>query len=176
MDYPQLAVKDRIVHSKEELEFERLYLESYELVYNYVRMRMAGDSEAEDIVAEAYLRAARAFRTFDPNRAKFSTWVVRIACNCMNSHWRRIHPTATLEDVPDSLASEAGHEDATCDRDLVDRLLGTLSEEEREIVLMKYREGYRNVDIAKELNMNASTVATKLFTALKKMRTAAENS
>ena len=176
MDYPQLAGKDRIVHSKQELEFERLYLESYELVYNYVRMRMGGDSEAEDVVAEAYLRAARAFRTFDPSRAKFSTWVVRIACNCMNSHWRKIHPTATLEDVPDAFVSEAGHENATCDRDLVDRLLNTLSEEEREIVLMKYREGYRNVDIAKELDMNASTVATKLFTALKKMRAAAENS
>ena len=39
---------------------------------------------------------------------------------------------------------------------------------------MKYREGYRNVEIAEKLGMNASTVSTKLFNAIAKMRSVIE--
>ena len=159
--------------SDPEREFEALYRESYELVYNYVRMRMGAADDAEDVVAEAYLKAARSFGRFDPSRAKFSTWVVRIAVNCMNDHWRRHRPSSCIDDVPEGLLSQPDGTAAIDDRDLVDRLLGTLDEAERDLVLMKYLLGYRNVDIAAELGMNASTVATKLANALAKMRSAA---
>ena len=53
-------------------------------------------------------------------------------------------------------------------------LLGVLSPEERELVLLKYQEGLRNVDIAERLEMNASTVSTKLAHALTKMRVAVQ--
>ena len=158
-----------------EREFECLYQESYELVYNYVRYRMADDTCAEDVVAEAYLKAARSFGKFDPARAKFSTWVVTIAINCMKDHWRRSRPASCIDDVPDIRLVQPDETGAVADRDLVDRLLGVLDAPERELVLMKYREGFRNVDIAEELDMNASTVATKLANALAKMRTAYES-
>lgn len=145
-------------------------MESYGMVYNYVRVRMAGDDAVEDVVAEAFLQAARHFGDYDPTRAKFSTWVVKIASNAMISHWRKSRPTTTLEDVPDRLVAQPAEQENLADRDLVDLLLGTLDETERQIVVMKYREGYRNVEIASELGMNASTVSTKLANALSKMR------
>lgn len=157
-----------------EREFERLYRESYGLVYNYVRIRMANAEDAEDVVAEAYLRAARAFGTFDPTRAKFSTWVTKIAVNCMNSHYRKVRPTVALEAAPDAAIVAPDGQEELADRDLAMRLLGCLDAQERELVVMKYREGYRNVDIAAELGMNASTVSTMLARALGKMHEAAE--
>ena len=156
--------------SAREREFERLYRESFDMVYNYVRYRMSSDEAAEDVVAEAYLKAARSFGEFDPARAKFSTWVVKIASNCMRDYWRKAKPTASLDDVPEGFFSQPDETDALADRDLVDRLLSALSAEERNLVVMKYREGYRNVDIAAELGMNASTVSTKLAHAIAKMR------
>lgn len=158
-----------------EREFERLYRESYEMVYNYVRYRMKGAAEAEDVVAEAYLNAARSFSSFNPARAKFSTWVVRIASNCMVSHWRKTRPTTSLDDIPESNRAQSDETERIADSDLVDRLLGVLDDTERELVLMKYREGYRNVEIAAALNMNASTVSTKLANALAKMRAIASS-
>lgn len=158
-----------------EREFERLYRESYELVYNYVRGRMGADDGAEDVVSEAYLKAARSFGKFDPDRAKFSTWVVRIAVNCMNDRWRRARPSSCIDDLPEGSFAQPDDTSAIDDRDLVDRLLGALDGTERDLVLMKYLLGYRNVDIASELGMNASTVSTVLARALVKMRIAAEN-
>ena len=164
-----LTTKFSRQHSPER-EFERLYRESYELVYNYVRMRMRDDNAAEDVVAEAFLKAARSFSKFNPARAKFSTWVVRIAVNCMKDHWRRERPAVCIDDVPEGSLSQPDGSTAVDDRDLADRLLGVLDETERNLVLMKYFLGYRNVDIAEVLEMNASTVATRLSKALAKMR------
>ena len=153
-----------------------MYLESYGLVYNYVRYRMGDVDEAEDVVAEAFMLAARSFHKFDSRRAKFSTWVTKIAINCMNSHYRKKHPTVTLEEVSEKRALESDAHGAVDDRALVEQLLGVLNDEERNLVLMKYHEDKRNIDIAQELNMNASTVSTKLACALKKMRAVLERS
>ena len=156
-----------------EREFERLYRESYDFVYGYVRRRMCDDDVAEDIVAEAYLKASRSFSKYDPARAKFSTLVVRIAVNCMNDYWKRTRPAGCIDDVPEGVLAQRDDSTAVDDRDLVDRLLGVLDDAERDLVLRKYLLGYRNVEIAKELDMNPSTVATKLANALAKMRSSA---
>ena len=155
-------------------EFERLYRESYGGVYGWVRVRMASDADAEDIVAEAYLKAARSFASFDPKRAKFSTWVTTIARNCMVSHFRKQRPMVALEDAPESAFAQDGHEDAACGLATVKQLLACLDDDERELVALKYREGMRNVEIANELGINQSTVSTKLARALSKMRGVAE--
>ena len=92
----------------------------------------------------------------------------------MSSYFRTVRPAANLDDVPEATFAIASEEDAVCDRDMVDRLLGVLSPDERELVLLKYQLGMRNVDIAEHLGMNASTVSTKLANALRKMRVDAE--
>ena len=143
-------------------------------MYGWVRVRMPSDADAEDIVSEAYLKAARAFSSFDPKRAKFGTWVTAIARNCMVSHFRKQRPVVALEDAPESVFAQDGHEDAACGLATVKQLLACLEDDERELVAMKYHEGMRNVEIANELGINQSTVSTKLARALSKMRGVAE--
>ena len=135
---------------------------------------MACDADAEDIVSEAFIKAARSFSAFDPTRAKFSTWVITIAKNCMISYFRAQRPTVVLEDAPESAFAQDSHEDAVTDLMLVKDLLACLDDEERELVALKYREGMRNADIASMLGLNPSTVSTKLSRALAKMRSCAE--
>lgn len=163
--------------SRNEREFTKLYQESYSMVYNYVYRRMGGDAAAEDVVAEAYMLAARSFDRFDPTRAKFSTWVLRIAINCMSSHYRREHTSVPLDELPEGVVSEwEEYEDTDSEPDnteLVRKMLAQLDERERKIVIMKYRDEKRNVEIAEELGMNASTVSTILSRAMAKMRSCA---
>ena len=167
-----IAVK-RTPEDRRAREFERLYRESYATVYGWARVRMSNDADTEDIVAEAYLKAARAFGSFDPKRAKFATWVIAIAKNCMATHFRKVRPTTTLDDVPESAFAVDGDYDEVCDPMVVKQLLTCLSNEERELVALKYHEGLRNTEIAEELGINPSTVSTKLARALEKMRVCA---
>lgn len=152
------------------VSFEELYRDSYDAVYNYVSFLMAGREGVEDIVAEAFMKAARYFQRFDPSRAKFSTWVISIAQNCMKSYYRSKRPSVALDDVSESFFSQAGGQDEVDDRQLAVQLLEALNEEERQLVYMKYYEGMRNVEIAEEMGINASTVSTKLARALERMR------
>ena len=131
---------------------------------------MANDEAAEDVVSEAYLLAARSFHLFDPTRTKFTTWVTSIALNCMRSHYRKNRPTAALDETPEEKTAVYGEQDIIDDQDLIEHLLEHLDDEERSLVFMKYYEGKRNIEIANELDMNASTVSTKLARAISKMR------
>jgi len=153
-----------------ECAFETLYRESFPIVRNYVYYRMAGNDAAEDIIAEAYLQSARHFLTFDPSRSKFSTWVVSIAKNCISSHYRKATVSSNLDDIPESVFAVQGEQDSVDNRELIAQLLATLDDDERELVFMKYYLGMRNVEIATQLSMNASTISTKLARAMTKMR------
>ncbi len=154
--------------------FEQYYREAYPLVYNYIFRRVADRTAAEDVTSEAFLRAARFFDRFDAERAKFSTWVISIAHNCIIDYYRHDPATADLEEIPEGVyADENDFAQQTVDADLASKLLSALDPAERELVAMKYYEGKRNVEIADELGINLSTVSTKLSRAVAKMRAAA---
>ena len=155
--------------------FTELYRESYSLVYNYVLFRMADRDAAETVVAEAFLKAARAFDRYDESRAKFSTWVIAIARNCMTDYRNAHKPTVDLDEVPPThFAVVDAYPTVNEDAEFARALLKVLDDDERELVYCKYYLGLRNVDIAERLGMNASTVATKLSRALDKMRAEAQ--
>lgn len=139
-------------------------------MYGYVRARMRDDASAEDVVAEAFCKAAKAFDSFDPSRAKFSTWATTIARNCMISYYRKDRPTSSLDDAPQEAYMVQGGQSDVDDMLLVKQLLACLNDLERDVVAFKYRDGLRNVEIARELDMNESTVSTVLARALAKMR------
>ena len=156
-------------------EFERLYRESYPMVYGRTLFRLRDEEAARDVTAEAFLRAARNFESFDPSRAKFSTWVCTIAANCAIDYLRRHKDSTPLEDVPESVFATSDEPSRhVADADLAQRLLAHLDERDREIVYLKFCEEWTNSEIAQELGMNASTVATRVHRALEKMREAAK--
>ena len=168
----------RVIRSEqltEEERFEALYLESYDVVYNYAYYRLLNRQAAEDVVSETYLRAARSFRRYDPTRAKFTTWVCSIARNCATDYQRKQPALMLLGDDMTALDMNPQEDQYPAldeDAELCQRLLSVLADENREIVFMKYYLGMRNTEIAERLGMNVSTVATKLQRSLDKMRKA----
>lgn len=152
-------------------DFATCYRENYSRVYNYVFYRLLDRSQTEDVVSEAFFRAARAFDGFDASKASFSTWVIAIAKNCIIDLFRRSHPSGNIEDIPERVfATEDSYDELDETHEEAVALLALLNEEEREIIYCKYYREMKNAEIAEELGLNASTVATKLSRALAKMR------
>ena len=58
-------------------EFERLAIPLFDSLYNFARWLSHDDSEAEDLVQEAYAKALRGFGSFEPG-TDFRAWIFRI--------------------------------------------------------------------------------------------------
>lgn len=171
-------VEDKPSMTYDAATFERYYRESYRTVYGYVYSLVLNRDDADDIVSEAYLKAAKAFSRFDPSKASFSTWVCTIARNLVYSRARTKKRRGEFNESEVDLdftriASNDEEPDFNEDADLAQKLLAVLSDEERELVYLKIYEELSNKEIAERLGMNASTVGTKLSRAMAKMRAAA---
>ena len=132
---------------------------------------------SEDVTSEAFIKAARAFDRYDPQRAQFSTWVITIARNVLISNIRKTGKEYTASDAaidPDlQSTSDVYPSLENDDTETLRQLLLVISEEDRELVRLKFFEGLQNKEIAEVLGINASTVGTKVQRALAKMKAAA---
>jgi RNA polymerase sigma-70 factor, ECF subfamily len=162
--------------------FGRLVVKYQDQVFNTC-WRMCGDrTEAEDLTQEAFVRAFQSIGRFW-GRAKFSTWVFRIAVNLVISGRRKKKGRATysLEEridrddggasrsAMDGLASdEATPERRTLDAEqqrLVVEALRGLDEESRAVVVLRDLEAIGYEEIAEILEIPAGTVKSRLHRA-----------
>ena len=170
-------VKDGDDGVRDARAFERYYRESYKRVYAYVYTIVLDHDEAEEVVSEAFFKAARAFGRFDDSKASFSTWVCTIARNVAFGRMRKRkrRDTWTESELDTDLAALPAEQEefdieGEDETQQAQRLLAALSDEERELVYLKFYEDMSNKQIAEALGMNASTVGTKLSRAVAKMR------
>lgn len=150
-------------------KFAELYEESFSLVYNYLYARTFDAYLAEDVAAEAFTLAWRSFYKYDPSRAKFSTWVITIARNALSSHFRLVRDATSVDDIPEGVFA-TNDDDEMARKDQVRTLLGVLSEEERELVYLRYWQEMSPAEIGELVEMNPSTVRTRLHRAMERMR------
>ena len=142
--------------------------------------RILGDaSAAEDAVQDALVNAFRGLDRFD-GRARFSTWLHRIAVNAAIGHLRQRRPELTGDDED----GDAGHHSTSGAHDpaelahgaeITKRLgaaLGGLSPLERTAFVLKHVEQYPLEEIAETLESNVNATKQAVFRAVQKLRTA----
>src|SRR5947209_8146003 len=123
-------------------DFERLYAEHAQPLLGFLAYRTGDRILAEDLLADTFERVLTGRRPFDRRKASEKTWLYTIALNLVRDHARRSGAcTRALERV---LAGAPGPGDASSpfeaiDRqDAVHRALECLSEEEREVIALRY--------------------------------------
>jgi RNA polymerase sigma-70 factor, ECF subfamily len=163
-----------------------------EIVLRYQRpvfslvVRMVRDPElAEDLAQEAFIKAFRALRRYDPSR-KFSSWLFKIAHNATIDHLRRQRlDVDSLDDRPDPDGQALGDrlEDEGAPppdqrvhrRDVAEALeqaIGALRPDYREVILLRFVEGLAYQEIAEVLELPLGTVKTNIHRARKELAAA----
>ncbi len=136
---------------------------AYRLAYSYVHNK----EDALDIIQDAICKALSSARTLqDPLAVK--PWFFRIIVNTALDFLRKNKRYVYVEeDMLESLSQ--GADDQYENFDLVSAL-EKLSSINKTIVMLRFYEDMKLEDIAGVLNMNVSTVKTRLYTSLKKLR------
>lgn len=124
----------------------------YKIAHSYLKR----DADIADVMQETILDCFEKIQTLkDPNY--FKTWLIRILINNCNDIIRKESKVCLLEHY-EGLEIEAVAEDLTEFREL----LNSIDEKYRTILILYYVEGYRIREIAGLLDMNESTVNSRL--------------
>lgn len=141
-------------------------------------MRVTGNrSAAEDVVQETFLKVYRRLDRFD-RRARFSTWLYRVAMNSAIDHVRRERrrgESAAGAAMLDSLA-EAGpsQERLVSSGEIAGAVregLAAMSARERVAFVLRHYEGRPVAEIAQILGLRTNACKSTIFRAVQKLRT-----
>jgi RNA polymerase sigma-70 factor (ECF subfamily) len=151
--------------------FEVLMRRHNQRLYRTARAILGSDAEAEDAVQQAYLNAYRHLPQFE-GRARFSTWLTRIAVYEALARRRRsgrpplgsddeaaAERVAALTPDPEHQAY-AGQLGA-----LLDAALATLPDGYRTVFLLREVEGLNTAETAAHLRLSEATIKTRLHRA-----------
>ena len=155
--------------------FAALYEEYLDRVFRYIQYRVNNIQLAEDLTSAVFEKALASFSKYSKDKASFSTWIFSIAHNQIIDYYRvnRKRQTVSLEEVTAQSSNVFSPEEALERKDERERLhmcLSGLSEEEQEIIRLKFGAELNNRQIGKVLSLSESNVGTKLYRAIRKMR------
>jgi RNA polymerase sigma-70 factor (ECF subfamily) len=153
----------------------RAFVVHYErLVFACLSRMLGRGPHVDDLAQEVFLRAYRAFPSFDVNaEARVSSWLLTIATRAaLDVVKRRVVPVRPLEaagEVSAGTTPEASLSRAEL-ADAIERAAAALPEEQRVALVLAEHHGWSIADIAAAMDVPEATVKTRLFRAREKMR------
>ncbi|MFF4191360.1 RNA polymerase sigma factor [Nonomuraea sp. NPDC001831] len=158
--------------------FTALYDRHAPALHRYVTRRL-GDSLADDIVAETFLDAFRRLARYDTAHRDARPWLYGIAANLIGKHRRteirayralaRTGLDAVAESYADRVAARVSA--GAAHRELAGAL-ATLSQQDREVLLMIAWADLSYEEVARALGVPIGTVRSRLHRARRKTRAA----
>lgn len=142
-------------------------------IYNFVLRRVGTIEDAEDITSIVFEKVILNLRSFDESRAAFSTWIYRIAMNCVTDFYRskgrKRESSLDGEAVSGRPAGDSGLQDADLHIALLD-LLRQLAPRYREAVALRYFAGMRVQEVAETLGISESAASKRILRGLDELR------
>jgi len=155
--------------------FESLLHEHRRIVFKVAGLYSRSAADRDDLVQEISAQLWRSFGGYDPARAKFSTWMYRIALNVAISQARRERWSESdrFEPLDTHHLETIGGGEPVAEQD--ERLgalyafIGQLDELNRALILL-YLEDRSYTEMAEILGLSETNVATKISRIKQKLR------
>jgi RNA polymerase sigma-70 factor (ECF subfamily) len=151
--------------------FEELMRRHNTRVYRAARAIVRDDAEAEDVMQDAWVRAYEHLAEFE-GRARFSTWLTRIAVHEALARVRRSKRLTALDDQAQEAAMttpiDASPEQQASDVEMlgvIERAVTALPDDFRSVFVLRAVEGMSGAETAECLGIAEETVKTRLHRA-----------
>ncbi len=177
MEADLLAQRERelVERAKEQDEaaFATLYDLHYQRVYTYIYFRVSDQTLAEDLAADVFVRALQAIGKFKYRGVPVAAWLLRIARNLVIDHFRRSgkRQTVALEDHhPDLITNPASEVENRLLREDLIRLMKYLTDDQRDVIILKFFQGMSNSEVAAVLGKPVGAVKSLQHRGLAALR------
>jgi len=153
--------------------FGRLYDMYADRIYRHIYYRVSNVEDARDLTQEVFIKAWRALPKYKRTKTPLLGWLFTISHNRIIDYYRKkrdfsylnneIIPDARKKD-PEKLAEEQFTQQE------VRRAILQLPEDQQQVILMSFIEGFKYSEIAAALNKSEGNIRVIIHRALKKMR------
>ena len=141
----------------------------YDLVYRTVQNR----DEAQDLTQEVFLRALRSLDRYHDTGQPIHAWLVTIALNMLRDRWRRMRPSADIDNLPELQNPDPGPEQLAMqhlDKDVIEQALAALPEDYQIVLRLRVVEARPSKEVAEIMGRNADAVRQLQRRALLSLR------
>lgn len=155
---------------------DELISKYYKEIYIYVYKQTSDKELSMDLTQEIFISVLKSITNFDDSKASFRTWIYRIATNKVVDYFRSKNykyntTTETIEykqinDESDFTVSLEHKEDVEKIQNIVNKLSG----EHQEIFRLKIFLESTFIEIGQVLKIPESTVKTKYYSIIKKVK------
>lgn len=138
-------------------------------VFRFVRYRLNDERLAEDIASDTFVRLLEATHNGRGPESNLRAWLLSTASHIITDHLRKAYrrPTEMLSDEqPDTLESLAGTVEQRERGARLKTALQTLTEEQQNVIALRFGQGYSLEETARALKKNANAIKQLQFRAL----------
>lgn len=156
--------------------FAQLYDEHLNTIYRYVFYKVGDGSLAEELTAEVFSKAWERIDRFQWRNVPFQHWLMRIASNVVVDHWRSLKRTVgPIDDLREAPSDETPPDEQVSQNLEVEALrsaLMRLPDEQRDVLILRFIEGYSHQDAAAVLgksNVAVRQIQSRALRSLQKL-------
>ena len=142
-------------------------------VYRFVASRVSNPSDAEDLTQLVFVKALEALPRYTARGVPFGGWLFRLARNTVIDHVRTRREHTELEAATDRAIEDAGPEMVATLRDdlaAVARALEALTEDQREVIALRFFAGLSAKEAAEAMGRQEGTIRGLQFRAIAALR------
>ncbi len=152
--------------------FAELYNAYVEKIYKYIYYKVGHATDAEDLCEQVFLKAWEAIGRYTWCGYPFSSWLYRLAHNLVVDHYRTRREYVPLHEVLAAGGEPEDPQDAlmqTLDAAELKDAIFQLTEDQRQVISLKFIEGYENAEIAQMLNKKEGAIRALQYRALRSL-------
>jgi len=168
-----------------ELRFQQVYDEYHAKIFRYLT-RVVGQSEAEDLTQEVFVKVGQSLETFR-GEAQLSTWIYRIATNAALDRLRqpsvrhggeKLLPVESIAEIKADQDIRTGELKASTEQKLIRsemngcirEIIQALPERYRAVIVLSELEGLKDGEIAEILGVTLQAAKVRLHRARARLR------
>jgi RNA polymerase sigma-70 factor (ECF subfamily) len=153
--------------------FGRLYDIFADRIYRHIYYRTSNIEDARDLTQEVFIKAWQALPRYKRSKTPFLGWLFTISHNRVIDYYRTKKDYAYLDNeiiMEDCERSPEKLVEAKFDQQEIRRAILHLPEQQQQVILMSFIEGFEYSEIAAALNKTEGNIRVIVHRALKKMR------
>ena len=163
----------RAAKSGDASAFGELYERYRDAIYRYCLSRTGTAHDAEDLTSDVFVKALHSLERYQERGLPFVAFLYRIARNAAIDRSRTLKQPLSVDELVTEPASRQNVEaEATLavDRSILIAALTKLKKDHRDVIVMRFIEGYSALEVAAALGKTEGAVRTLQHRALERLR------